>query len=144
MAKNIFPKRNYYDDEYFEFLYYFNFKHFKTIFSKFNKGNGEIRREMNKMRGVLKDINKVNEKFNKLKQGLINISQKNLVSLNNGISTMNNVFAILENNILDAENQEFFKKIMMKTANPFRKTNNSSTYQKQSELNNENNLNNVK
>jgi hypothetical protein len=136
LAKNIFPRRNYYDDEYFEFLYYFNYKYFKAIFAKFTKGNGEVRREMNKLRGVLNDINKVNEKFNKIKQVLINISKKNLTTLNNGISTMNSIFAILENNLLDAENQEFFKKIMLNTSSQAKKGKNTSTYQKPNEANN--------
>ena len=84
----------------------------------------------------MKDISKVNEKFNKIKQVLINISKKNMTKLNNGISTMNSIFAILENNLLDAESQEFFKKIMLTTSSQSKKGKNSSTYQKPNEANN--------
>lgn len=135
LAKNIFPKRNYYDDEYFEFLYYFDYRYFKTLITKFTKGTGEVRREMNKLRGVLIDITKVREKFNKLKEVLINIPKHNLKTLNNGISTINGIFAILENNLLDAESKEFFKKIMLTTSNQNHKGNNTSTYQKQNQNN---------
>lgn len=91
---------------------------------------------MNKLRAVLIDVTKVREKFNKLKEVLINIPKSNLKTLNNGISTMNSIFAILENNLLDAESKEFFKKIMLSTSSQQKKGKNTSTYQKQNENDN--------
>lgn len=115
LAKNIFPKRNYYDDEYFEYLYYFKYKYFKSIITNFVKNNNEERKEMNKLRGVLMDIQKIHAKFNILKFNLKNIPKKSLSVLSSGISTINTTFAILENNLLDAQTKEIFKKIMITT-----------------------------
>jgi hypothetical protein len=130
LARNIFPKRNYYDDEYFQFLYYFNYKYFKSIISKFTLGNGEIKREMNKLRGVYKDITKTSEKFNKIKHFLINISKKDLTTLNLGISSINSIFAMLDNSLLNAESSEFLRKIMLSTSSQVNKGKVSSTFQK--------------
>ncbi len=126
LAKNIFPKRNYYDDEYFEYLYYFKYKYFKSIISRFIKNNNEERKEMNKLRGVLTDIQKIHEKFNVLKFNLRNIPKKNLSVLSSGISTINTTFAILENNLLDAQTKEIYKRMWVSTNNK-----DSSSLQKQ-------------
>lgn len=129
LAKNIFPKRDYYDDEYFEFLFYFNYKYFKTLIAKFVKNTNEIRREMNKLRGVLTDVQKINEKLNILKLNLKNIEKKNMRILSNGISSINTIFAILENNLLDAQTKDYLKNKMMNNYSASNKQ--SSAYQKQ-------------
>jgi len=128
LAKNIFPKRYYYDDEYFEYLYYFRYKYFKSIISRFIKNNNEERKEMNKLRGVLTDIQKIHEKFNVLKFNLKNIPNKNLSILSSGISTINTTFAILENNLLDAQTKEIYKRMWI---NPNNKE--TSSLQKQNQ-----------
>lgn len=136
LARNIFPKRNYYDNEFFEFLFYFKFKYFRTLLAKFTKNTGQVRREMNKLRGVLNDIKKIHEKFGDLKFKLKNIPSKNMSVLSNGINSINTIFAVLENNLLDAQTKELFRKIMIGTTSAANKGKHSSTYQKDDMNNN--------
>ena len=109
IAKNLFGKDSYYEEDYFECIYYFRYKYFKEIISYFDKNNNEMKRDTNKLRGVYIDFLKINEKFKILKNNLRNTefkeSQVNAMSF--GISNINMYFSRLEEKL----NNEHIKEI---------------------------------
>jgi hypothetical protein len=115
LAKNIFQNKKYYDDEYIEYLFYFNYKYFKTLIYKFMKNQNEERKEANKLRGVLLDIMKVGEKMNVFKFELGLLKHKNITYLKQIMGIVNTTFAILENNLFDAQTDELVNKLMKNT-----------------------------
>jgi hypothetical protein len=112
LAKNIFQNKKYYDDEYIEYLFYFNYKYFKSLIYKFMKNQNEERKETNKLRGVLLDIMKVGEKTNVLKFEMGLLKNKNINYLKQIIAIVNTTFAILENNLFDAQADEIVNKLI--------------------------------
>ncbi len=106
LAKNLFPKKNFYDDEYFEFLYYFHFENFGSLLKNSNKENIEERKEMNKLRGVLTDLEKISKKFYNMKFLLRNLEFNDFELLEFCINNINVSFAVLEKYLLDAQNKE--------------------------------------
>ena len=109
IAKNLFGKDSYYEEDYFECIYYFRYKYFKEIISYFDKNNNEMKKDTNKLRGVYIDFLKINEKFKILKNNLRNTefkeSQVNAMSF--GISNINMYFSRLEEKL----NNEHIKEI---------------------------------
>lgn len=112
LAKNIFPKKNFYDDEYFEFLYYFHFENFGSLLNNNTKENVEERKEMNKLRGVLTDLDKISKKFYNMKFLLRNLDFNDFELLEFCINNINVSFAVLEKHLLEAQSKEEIKKIM--------------------------------
>ena len=113
IAKNLFPKQNYYDDDYFECIFYYSFKYFKGIMTYFTKMTNEIKKDMNKLRGVYMDFLKINEKFKNLKIYLktYKFTNDEINTLVFGITNINTVFAGLENHLNDAQAKELYEKI---------------------------------
>ena len=113
IAKNLFPKQNYYDDDYFECIFYYSFKYFKGIMTYFTKMTNEIKKDMNKLRGVYMDFLKINEKFKNLKIYLktYKFTNEEINTLVFGITNINTVFAGLENHLNDAQAKELYEKI---------------------------------
>ena len=133
VAKNIFPKKNYYDDDYFEFIYYYSFKYFKSIISHFTKMTNEIKKDMNKLRGVYMDFLKINEKFKNLKIYLKThkFSNEEINTLAFGITNINTVFAGLENHLNDAQAKELYEKISKQSSSNAKKKAQTSSLQNQ-------------
>lgn len=138
IAKNIFPKKNYYDDDYFEFIYYFSFKHYKNIMSHFTKMTNEIKKDMNKLRGVYMDFLKINEKFKNLKIYLKThkFSKEEINTLAFGIININTVFAGLENHLNDAQAKELYEKISKQSNSNARRNAQKSSLQNQGQRDN--------
>lgn len=113
LAKNIFPRKHYYDNEYFEFLHHFHFTNFGSLLRNNNKEDLEERKEMNKLRGVLTDLEKITKKFYSMKFLLRNLDFSEFELLEFSINNINTSFAVLEKNLLDAQNKEELKKIMI-------------------------------
>lgn len=113
IAKNIFPKKIYYDDDYFEFIYYFHFKYFKNIIVHFTKMSKEIKRDMDKLRGIYLDFAKMTDKFKILKSQMktIKVPLEEINALVYGINRVNFFFAGLENNLNDAQQKELVEKM---------------------------------
>lgn len=128
LARNIFPKRNYYDFEYFEYLHYFNYKYFKQIIAKLSKTNNEEKKEMIKIKNILVDFRKINEKFNVMRHTLKYLPKKNLMTVNHIFTTLNSVFAHLDVNFEEAHTKQLFKKLI--NQNPV-KSSEKSTFQNQ-------------
>ena len=84
---------------------------------------------MNKLRGVLTDLQKIHHKFNQLKLRIKNIPAKHISSLCHGIAYINTTFAISENNLLDAQNKELMSKLVGATTSVANKGKYSSAYQ---------------
>lgn len=114
LAKNIFPYKDVYDDEYFEFLYYFNYKYFVKIISKFSKKGDEKSLEMNSLRNILMEIEKVNDKFYKMKFVLGYLNKDNISVLASGVNVINHTFAHVENKLVQEQNKEINDKIIQK------------------------------
>ena len=133
VAKNIFPKKNYYDDDYFEFIYYYSFKHFKSIISYFTKMTNEIKKDMNKLRGVYMDFLKINEKFKILKIYLKTnkYSTEEINTLVFGILNINTIFAGLENHLNDVQEKELYEKISKQSSSNAKRKAQTSSLQNQ-------------
>ncbi len=106
---NLFNYKNYHDDEYIEYLHYFNFKYFKDYIAKFSKNNNEERKETNKLRGVLLDVQKIGDKINTIKFEINKLNNKDIIFLKQSMTQINTIFAILENNLFEAQTDEIFK-----------------------------------
>lgn len=113
IAKNIFPKKIYYDDDYFEFIYYFHFKYFKNIIVHFTKMSKEIKKDMDKLRGICLDFAKMNDKFKTLKSHMrtLKVPLEEINALVYGINRVNFFFAGLENHLNDAQQKELVEKM---------------------------------
>ena len=113
IAKNIFPKQTYYDDDYFECIFYFSFKYFKGIITHFTKMTNQIKKDMNKLRGVYIDFLKINEKYKNFKGYLKNhkFTKDQINTLALGIRNINTFFARLESNSNDEQAKELYEKI---------------------------------
>jgi hypothetical protein len=138
LARNIFPKKNYYDDDYFEFLYYFNYKFFKSLIMHFTKLTGEMKKDMNKLKSIYSDFLKISEKFKKLKFDIKNNMFKKkgqLEVVTYGITSINTIFAIYENNLNDAQTNEIFAQIAIHAQNNGHRAAQSSSYQNQDQKN---------
>ena len=62
-----------------------------------------------------------------------------MLTLNNGISFINNIFAVFENNLTNSENKEFYRKIMQsaskgKSSPQFHKSSNKKVFTKLYEM----------
>ena len=113
IAKTIFPKQTYYDDDYFECIFYFSFKYFKGIITHFTKMTNQIKKDMNKLRGVYIDFLKINEKYKNFKVYLKNnkFTKDQINTLALGIRNINTFFARLESNSNDEQFKELYEKI---------------------------------
>ena len=113
IAKNIFPKQNYYDDDYFECIYYYSFNYFKGIITHFTKMTNQIKKDMNKLRGVYMDFLKINEKYKNFKFYLKNykFTKDQINTLALGITNINTFFAGLESHLNDEQAKELYEKI---------------------------------
>ena len=112
LALNIFQNKYYHDDEYILYLHYFDFKYFNNLITKFSKNNNEERKETNKLRGILLDINKIGEKINTLKFEISKMNNKEILNLKQSMTQINVTFAILENNLFEAQTDELFNRML--------------------------------
>lgn len=131
VAKNIFPKKNYYDDDDYKFMFYYNFKYFKNIITHFTKMTNEIKKDMNKLRGVYMDFLKINEKFKRLKIYLKThkFTQEEINTLAYGVTHINTFFAGLENILDDAQSKELYDKITKQSSDNARRREQTSALQ---------------
>ncbi len=111
LAKYLFPKKSYYDDEYFEYLFYFQEKIFRKLVTELTYKGNEKKKELNKLQRVHQDLNKIVDKFKSSKIALSMMSNNNISVLNTGIGLVNKIFAILENNLLDLQANQLFSQI---------------------------------
>ena len=111
LAKYLFPQKPYYDDEYYEFLFYFQEKIFRKLFTELTYKGNEKKKELNQLQRVNKDLNKIIDKFTSMKFALSLMSNNNISVLNTGIGLLNKIFAILENNLLDLQANHLFSQI---------------------------------
>lgn len=111
LAKKIFPQKNYYEDEYFLFLHYFDYNTFGGLLKNNKEGSYDQRKEMNKLRGVLIDIEKINKKIINMKFILRNINLTNIEMLEFCINNINSTFAIFEKNLMDKRSTEELNKV---------------------------------
>ena len=109
ISQNLFILDSYYEDDYFECIYYFRYKYFKELISYFDKNKNEIKKDTNKLRGVYIDFLKINEKFKILKNYLRNteFKESQINAMTFGISNINMYFARLEEQL----NNEHIKEI---------------------------------
>jgi hypothetical protein len=68
---------------------------------------------MNKLRGILLDLQRTQEKFNHIKYCIKNIPSRRLQALSSGISTVNVTLATLENHLIEAQTAELIKKLLV-------------------------------
>ena len=108
IAKNIFIKDSYYEDDYLECIYYFRYKYFKDLINYFDKSKNENKSDINKLRGVYIDVLKANEKFKILKNNLdkIDLTENQINSMAFGISSINIFFAKMEEHLTDEYKRE--------------------------------------
>jgi len=111
LAVNLFPKRSYYDDEYFEYIYYFQDKIFRRLISELTYKGNEKKKELSQLQRVQQDLNRIVDKFKDAKYSLATMNNNNISVLNTGISLVNKIFAILENNLLDLQANQLFSQI---------------------------------
>ena len=106
ISQNLFIKDSYYEDDYFECIYYFRYKYFKELIAYFDKNN---KKDTNKLRGVYINFLKINEKFKILKTHLRNteFKENQIKAMSFGISSINMYFARLE----ELLNNEHIKEI---------------------------------
>ena len=106
ISQNLFIKDSYYEDDYFECIYYFRYKYFKELIAYFDKNN---KKDTNKLRGVYINFLKINEKFKILKNYLRNteFKENQIKAMSFGISSINMYFARLE----ELLNNEHIKEI---------------------------------
>lgn len=119
LAKNLFPVRTFYDEEYFKFLYYFHFENFGGLLKNTNKDDYEERKEINKLRCVFSDLDKISNKFLYMKHSLkmLNIEEFELLEFN--LKNVNNSFSVLEKSLVDAKNKDEINKIMFKSSKTY-------------------------
>ena len=108
IAKNLFIKDSYYEDDYLECIYYFRYKYFKDLINYFDKSKDENKSEINKLRGVYIDILKAYEKFKILKNNLekIELKENQINSMVFGISNINMFFAKMEEHLINEQKKE--------------------------------------
>lgn len=114
IAKNLFPKKIYYDDDYFKFIYYFSFSHFKNIINYFTKMTNEIKRDMTQLREACLIYRKINEKFKNIKQLLKRYSFKHqeINSMDFDLNNINFSLAGLENHLTNEQAKSLFDNMM--------------------------------
>lgn len=108
IAKNIFIKDSYYEDDYLECIYYFRYKYFKDLINYFDKSKDENKSDINKLRGVFIDVLKAYEKFKILKNNLdkIDFKESQINSMAFGISNINIYFAKMEEHLINEHKKE--------------------------------------
>ena len=119
IAKNLFIKDSYYEDDYLECIYYFRYKYFKDLINYFDKSKDENKTDINKLRGVYIDVLKAYEKFKVLKSNLdkIELKENQINSMVFGISNINMYFAKMEEHLVNEHKREIkYKKNEKKKA----------------------------
>ena len=119
IAKNLFIKDSYYEDDYLECIYYFRYKYFKDLINYFDKSKDENKTDINKLRGVYIDVLKAYEKFKVLKSNLdkIELKENQINSMVFGISNINMFFAKMEEHLVNEHKREIkYKKNEKKKA----------------------------
>ena len=113
IAKNIFIKDSYYEDDYLECIYYFRYKYFKDLINYFDKSKDENKSDINKLRGVFIDVLKAYEKFKILKNNLekIELKENQINSMVFGISNINMFFAKMEEQLINEHKREIKYKV---------------------------------
>jgi hypothetical protein len=108
IAKNLFIKDSYYEDDYLECIYYFRYKYFKDLINYFDKSKNENKSDINKLRGVYIDVLKAYEKFKILKNNLekIDLNENQINSMVFGISNINMFFAKMEEHLINEHKKE--------------------------------------
>ena len=108
IAKNLFIKDSYYEDDYLECIYYFRYKYFKDLINYFDKSKDENKSDINKLRGVYIDVLKAYEKFKILKNNLdkIDFKESQINSMAFGISNINIYFAKMEEHLINEHKKE--------------------------------------
>ena len=108
IAKNLFIKDSYYEDDYLECIYYFRYKYFKDLINYFDKSKDENKSDINKLRGIYIDVLKAYEKFKILKNNMekIELKENQLNSMVFGISNINMYFAKMEENLINEHKRE--------------------------------------
>jgi len=113
IAKNLFIKDSYYEDDYLECIYYFRYKYFKDLINYFDKSKDENKSDINKLRGVYIDVLKAYEKFKILKNNLekIELKENQINSMVFGISNINMFFAKMEEQLINEHKREIKYKV---------------------------------
>ena len=116
LQKYLFIKDSYYEDDYFECIYYFRYKYFKEIMAYFYKSRNEIKKDTNKLRGVYIDFLKINDKFKILKNNLrsAEFKESQVNAMVFGISSINMHFARLEEQLNSEHIKEINEKLKKK------------------------------
>ena len=94
------------------------------MIAKFSKNNNEERKETNKLRSILLDTQKINEKVNSLKPYLNKFNNKEIMFLKHSMTQINTIFATLENNLFEAQTEEIIN-TFIKNQQPTKPANNS-------------------
>jgi hypothetical protein len=111
LARNIFPVKNYYDDDYFKYLFYFKYQYFSELVDEYTK-NADKAKEMINIRGLYTDIQKLEDKFKITKFSLNKIKTNDLKILHSGISVINKIFANAENELQNEQQNSYLNKII--------------------------------
>ncbi len=103
--------KNYYEDDYFQYLYFFKYQYFSELVDEYSK-NQDKSKEMINIRGLYTDIQKIEEKFKITKFSLNKISTNDLKVLHSGIAVINKIFANAENELQNEQQNSYLNRII--------------------------------